>query len=87
MNKRKDLVVLFINTILLAVIATSSVLTLRTMRHDQHEHRLRNESENICQLEALSIPAAQRPAMDVWLKIYDDCVFRRSGGIPSPIKP
>lgn len=81
---RKNLIFLAVNTILLAVIALNSVLSLRLLQDQEHEHRLRNEAEHICLLEAVQTPIENRGAD--WLQTYEDCVFTISGKIKPPLK-
>lgn len=76
---RRDLFFLGMNTILLAVIAFTQVTMIRKLDEETHRHRLRNEAESLCQLEAQQRPIEQRENLKEWLKVYEDCVVRRSG--------
>ncbi len=80
----RDLFFLAVIIVLLAVISFTGVTTLNTVRHDLDEHRLRNEAENLCQIEVIS----QHISLPTdWVRQYEDCVNRRSGTPAPPIKP
>lgn len=84
---KRDLVFQVVYTVLLAVIAFYTVNTLRVIEHETSSHRLRNEAESLCQLEAQQAPFEERQNLNQWLKVYEDCVFRRSGiGPPEGLK-
>lgn len=51
-------------------------------------HRLRNEAENLCQVEVFAIPPERRGlTIERALDLYNGCVLRRSGGTEPPPLP
>ena len=74
----RDIGFLIINTILMAIIAFSSVNNLRVVKEEIKENRAKTEIVNACQLEALKVPTNQRENMDGWIQSYTDCVSRRT---------
>lgn len=78
----RDLTFLMLNTILLAIIAFSVVNNVRVVKSEISQHRHRNEAENLCQIEVvvqpLGNPGKATTPQD-WVKLYKDCVDRRSG--------
>lgn len=82
----RDLAFLAINTILLAVIAFNTVNTLRVVQAEIDNHRLRNESENLCQIQVVFDRTQRGSAPVDWVKEYLDCVDRRSGVKSPPIQ-
>lgn len=51
-------------------------------------HRLRNEAENMCQVELFAgLPAFAQKGVQPALTFYDECVLRRSGNTTAPPLP
>lgn len=51
-------------------------------------HRLRNEAENLCQVELIAgDPPLIRKGLEPSLAFYRECVTRRAGGTPAPPVP
>lgn len=51
-------------------------------------HRLRNEAENMCQVELFAgLPAFAQKGVQPALTFYDECVLRRSGNTAPPPVP
>ena len=69
---------LLVNTALLTVLTCFSVTTVHTIDREIAHHRLRNEAENLCQLEALA-EYGNRLSVAELLAKYKKCVTEKSG--------
>lgn len=82
MTIHKNTFFLTIYTIVLAVLSLGVVNNTRVIKQETSDHRLRNEAENICQIEIVS---SNRPPAE-WVSAYKACVDRRSGIPAAKIK-
>lgn len=82
MKKKDYLIFLGIITVLLAVIAWALITIIRSHDRETDIHNIRSEAQVLCQLEAQQRPTEERQNLDAWIKIYEDCVIRRSGAKP-----
>lgn len=58
------------------------------MKAQMDPHRLRNEAENLCQVEVFAIPPSEHGiTLEKAVDLYNGCVLRRSGGTEPPPLP